>query len=156
MSAEEVGEIERVRVRALQTGDLDAIIRIDRASTGQPRHEYYRVKLERTLREPKLSTSLVAELDGRVVAFVFATLFYGEYGRPEAVAVLDAIGVDPDVRGQHVGSSLMRQLEGNLAALRVERLETLVDWKQIDLLGFLAERGFRPSSRLCLELGLRT
>lgn len=147
-------ESESVRVRNLRASDLDAVVRIDRASTGSPRHEYFRVKLERALREPKLVTSLVAEVDDQVVGFVFVTIFYGEYGRAEPVAVLDAVGVEPELRGQHVGTALMEQLEANLRALRVERIETLVDWRQLDLLGFLAERGFVPASRLCLELAL--
>lgn len=144
----------RVRVRVLRKTDLGAILRIDKAATGQPREEFFAVKIGRAVDEPKLSTSLVAEVDGNVVGFVFASLYYGEYGRLEPIAVLDAIGVDPKVRHQRVGSALMKELETCLRALRVERLETIVGWREIELLGFLAQRGFAPGPRLCLELSL--
>lgn len=147
-------EDTRIAVRVLRESDLGAILRIDKQATGQPREEFFRVKIGRSVKEPKLQTSLVAEVDGSVVGFVFASLYYGEYGRLEPVAVLDAIGVDPSVRHQRVGSALMKQLEMCLRALRVERLETIVGWREIELLGFLAQRGFAPGPRLCLELAL--
>lgn len=144
----------RATVRVLRAGDLAAILRIDREATGQKREEFFRVKIERAVREPKLQTSLVAEVDGNVVGFVFATLYFGEYGRLEPVAVLDAIGVDPAFRRSRVGSEMMKQLEMGLRALHVERLETIVGWRELELLGFLAKRGFSPGPRLCLELAL--
>lgn len=143
-----------VLVRSLESGDLPSILRIDRAATGQTREELYRIKLARTLSEPTLSVSLIAELDAHVVGFVFASLYYGELGRPEPVAVLDAIGVDPGYRRRSVGSELVRKLEVNLRALHVERIETQVEWTDLELLGFFAERGFVPAPRLCLELRL--
>ncbi len=145
---------DSVLVRGLAREDLSAVLRIDRAATGRTREEYYRVKLERTLSEPKLSVSLVAELDDHVVGFVFAGVYYGEFGRPEPIAVLDAIGVDPGYRNRSVGSALLRQLEMNLRALCVERIETQVEWTDRALLAFLAERGFAPAPRLCLALRL--
>ena len=144
----------RVVVRVLRESDFAAILRVDKASTGMPREEFFRLKIARAVKEPKLETSLVAEIDGHVVGFVFASLYFGEYGRLEPVAVLDAIGVDTQVRHQRVGTALMRQLEMCLRALRVERLETIVGWRELELIGFLAERGFSPGPRLCLELAL--
>lgn len=144
-----------VLVRQLREGDLAAIVRVDKKAMGRPREEYYQAKLGRVLNDGKLQTSLVAEIDGIVVGFVLAALHYGEYGQAEPVAVIDSIGVEPAFRGKHIGDALMRQLEMNLRALRVERLETQVDWTQLELLGFLARRGFGPSTRLCLQLDLQ-
>jgi len=142
---------DAVPVRELRKDDLAAIVKIDKASTGRPRAEYYEAKVRQAIDEPKLRTSLVAEQDGHVVGFLLARLFYGEFGRTEAVAVIDSVGVDPAFRGRHVGQALLRQLVLNLTALRVERIETEVDWQQFDLLSFLARNGFRPAPRLCLE-----
>jgi predicted N-acetyltransferase YhbS len=142
---------DSVLVRDLRAEDFVAIVRIDRASTGRVREDYYRAKLKTAVSEPTLRTSLVAELDGQVVGFLLARLFYGEFGRAEAVAVIDSVGVDPGWRRRHVGEALLRQLTMNLGALRVERIETEVDWEQFDLLSFLARNGFRPAARICLE-----
>ncbi|MCA9607509.1 MAG: GNAT family N-acetyltransferase [Myxococcales bacterium] len=145
---------DTIVVRTLEARDLDAIVRIDRESMGRPRHEYYEVKVKRALEDAKLSPSLVALVDDHVVGFVLAHLHYGEFGRVEPVAVIDSIGVAPRFRGKNVGEALMRQLEMNLRALRVERLETQVGWEQRDLLSFLASRGFAPAPVFHLQLAL--
>lgn len=142
---------DAVLVRDLRESDAGAIVKIDRASTGRLRDEYYRAKVKAALAEPMLRTSLVAEIDGHPAGFLLAKVFYGEFGHAEPVAVIDSVGVDPKMRGRHVGQALMRQLTMNLTALRVERIETQVDWDQFDLLAFLAKNGFRPAARLCLE-----
>ncbi len=143
-----------VLVRTLTETDLEAIIRVDRQAMGRPRAEYYGAKVAAALKSGKLQTSLVAEVDGHVVGFMLAQLFYGEFGSAEQVAVLDSFGVDPRFRGQHVGSALMRQLVMNLGALGVERVETQVHHDQTDLLRFLTAAGFAPAPRLCLQLPL--
>jgi predicted N-acetyltransferase YhbS len=145
------GQDDPVRVRTLAEGDLDAVVRVDAAAMGRPRPEYYRGKLEAALRESRLVTSLVAEVDERVVGFVLAQVHYGEFGQAEAVAVVDSVGVDPEYRRRRVGRSLVRQLLANLRALGVERVQTQVDWPQTDLSGFLAAQGFQPAPRVCLE-----
>ena len=142
---------DAVTVRDLRAADLAGIVRIDRASTGRARHEYYEAKVRAALTEAKLRTSLVAELDDHVVGFLLARVHYGEFGHAEPVAVIDSLGVDPEYRKRHVGQALMRQLTMNLGALRVERVETQVDGTQLDLLAFLARSGFRPAPRVCLE-----
>ena len=145
---------DAVTVRDLRASDISAIVRVDRASTGSARREYYEAKVRAVLTEPKLRTSLVAELDDHVVGFLLARVHYGEFGRAEPVAVIDSLGVDPEYRKRHVGQALMRQLTMNLSALRVERIETQVDGSQRDLLAFLAKCGFGPAPRVCLERGL--
>lgn len=145
---------DAITVRHLTADDLAAIIQIDEKAIGRARKEYYRAKVRRVLEDGKMMTSLVAEEDGSVVGFVLAALHYGEFGQVEATAVIDSIGVAPAFRGKGVGEALMRQLEMNLRALRVQRLETQVPWEQRDLLNFLASRGFAPAAIFCLELDL--
>ena len=142
---------DSIPVRQLGMGDLDAVVRIDEASTGLSRREFFRRRIERTLAESSIHLSLAAELDGMVVGFLTVTFYQGEFGLPEQVAVLDAIGVHPEYRKRLVAFALMRQLEMNLRALHVERLRTEVDWDQFELLGFMRRMGFRPAARLCLE-----
>lgn len=145
---------DAVAVRTLEQRDLAAIVRIDAASMGRRREEYYAAKVKSALGEGRLQTSVVAEVDGNVVGFCLAKVFYGEFGQAEPVAVIDSVGVLPSHRGQHVGAALLRQLLMNLRALGVVHVQTEVDWKQFDLLRFLAAHGFRPAPRLCLELDL--
>lgn len=145
---------DAIPVRTLRESDLQRIVAIDRKTVGRQREEYFRAKIHSALADQKLTTSLVAEVDGAVVGFVLAHLYYGEFGRTEPVAVMDSIGVDPEHRGKHIGQALMRQLTMNLRALRVERVETDVEWNQFELLAFLSKRGFTPAPRVCLSLKL--
>ena len=113
-------ETDRIPVRRLTPEDLDAVVRIDAASTGATRRDFFRAKLHRALEDSSIQLSLAADLDGMVVGFLIVTFYYGEFGMPETVAVIEAFGVHPEHRGQKIAKALMRQLEMNLGALGVE------------------------------------
>jgi len=143
-------ETDDVNIRTLRESDLEAIIRIDAVASGLPRRDFFTTKVRRSLQDSSVHLSMVAEVDDHVVGFVTVIFHQGEFGRPEPIAVLDAIGVHPEYRHRHVGRALLRQLEMNLAALRVDELRTEVAWDDLDMLGFMARAGFRPAPRLCL------
>ncbi len=155
-SMEETGvlETDAVLVRTMRQDDLTAIVAIDAAASGRRRPRYFELMLQRSITQAGLQISLVAEMDNRVVGFVIGSLYYGEYGVAEPSASIDAISVDPGVRGKTVGKALMRQLRLNLGALRIAILRTEVSWDHFGLLAFFRSQGFRPSSRLCLECTL--
>ncbi len=142
---------DAVTVRQLAAEDLAAVVRIDAAAMGRAREEYYRAKFDQALEQSGPKTSLVAEIDVHPVGFLLGRVYYGEFGQAEPVAVIDSVGVDPPFRGRHVGQDLLRQLMMNLGALHVERVQTQVDWEQLDLLHFLRREGFVPAPRFCLE-----
>ena len=98
-------ETDSIPVRVMNKGDLEAVVSIDAAATGRRRPRYFELMLERAVTQAALQVSLAAELDGRVVGFVIASLYYGEYGVVEPTASLDAIGVLPAYRGQHVAKA---------------------------------------------------
>jgi ribosomal protein S18 acetylase RimI-like enzyme len=150
-----VGEREeRVVVRGLKPEDLEPVIALDAKNTGRRRGEYFRLKLQQNLSETGVKVSLAAEIDDCFCGFLLARVYYGEFGAPEPVAVLDTLDVHPDFRRQGVGSALMRQLCKNLEGLRVGQLRTEVSWDDPELLGFFHRQGFRPAGRLCLDLDL--
>lgn len=144
-------ETDRIPVRRLTLMDLEAVVTIDAASTGTTRLDFYRAKLGRALEDSSVQLSLAAELDGMVVGFLIVSFYYGEFGLPETIAVIEAIGVHPEYRGRKVSTALLRQLEMNLRALGVETVRTEVSWEQLDLLRFLAHVGFEPAPRFCLQ-----
>ena len=88
------------------------------------------------------------------VGFIMARVDFGEFGRVEAVAVLDTIGVDPDYRDQGIGRALLSQLLINLMTLRVERLRTEVDWREGELLAYLDRCGFLPAQMLSFDCAI--
>ena len=142
---------DRIPVRSLRESDLKALIAIDRRITGRDRSGYFERKLSEALHESDVRVSLVAEADGRPVGFIMARVDLGEFGRIEAAAVMDTIGVDPDFAGHGVGRALLSQLLANLATLRVDKILTEVDWADRELMAYLDRCGFRPSGRLSFD-----
>ncbi|MGZ8397102.1 MAG: GNAT family N-acetyltransferase [Rhodoplanes sp.] len=142
---------DRIPVRSLRESDLKALIAIDRRITGRDRSGYFERKLSEALHESDVRVSLVAEADGRPVGFIMARVDLGEFGRIEAAAVMDTIGVDPDYAGHGVGRALLSQLLANLATLRVDKILTEVDWADRELMAYLDRCGFRPSGRLSFD-----
>jgi ribosomal protein S18 acetylase RimI-like enzyme len=142
---------DAVLVRTLQSADLAAMVDIDRRIEGRARREYLARRLEAALRDSSVCISLAALLDGRLCGFLLGSLYYGEFGLPEPVAILDTLEVHPEFRHRKVASALLRQILLNLQGLGIERVQTQVDWERRDLLAFFAHAGFEPAARLCLE-----
>ena len=145
---------EKLVVRRLRPQDLEAVIALDAKSTGRRRDEYFKLKLKQALSDTGIEVSLAAELNGIFAGFLLTRVYYGEFGMMEPTAVLDTLGVRPDLRGHHVGSALISQLGTNLLGLGILRLQTEVPWDNIDLIAFFHHEGFHPAERLCLDLDL--
>ena len=142
-------------VRAMSTADLAEIVRIDRGLTGNDRSAYIERKLTEAMTESGVRVSLAARLDGAVVGFVMARADLGDFGRTDPTAVLDTIGVDGEYEHQGIGHALLSQLFLNLAALRIDRVETVVAPRDLALLGFLYDVGFEPSQRIAFVRALK-
>jgi len=145
---------DRIEVRALTADDLPALIGIDRDITGRDRSAYFKRKVADALRRNGLRMSTLAEIDNTPAGYVMARVDYGEFGQAEKEAVLDTIGVDKEFAGQGVGSALVGQLLTQLASLNVERVRTIVEWNNAELIAFLDRMGFRPTQNMTLALDL--
>jgi ribosomal protein S18 acetylase RimI-like enzyme len=143
--------LEAITVRELRADDLEAIVRIDAVTVGRRRPEYYQRKLAEAMRESGIKISLAAETEGMFAGFLLGRLYYGEFGLPEPVAIVDSIGVHPELKGRHVGRALFEQLETNLKAIGIETIQTQVEWNHFELLGFLKTLDFRPVPTLSLQ-----
>ena len=142
---------DRLVIRTLEERDLPRLVKLDQAWSGKNRGLYLQGKLRRALAEADVKISLGAELDGFLVGAVLGNVSYGEFGQPEAVAVIDTLLVDREVARQGVASALLDQLLRNLSAFGIETVRTEVAWNEHDLVGFLAQRDFVPLPRLVLE-----
>jgi predicted N-acetyltransferase YhbS len=147
-----------VKTRLMKAGDFDAIVRIDEKVLKVSRPEYYKQKFDKLVQSKDyVPTSLVAEeQDGTVVGFVMGELFIGEYGIFQERATLDTIGVDPDYQHKGVGELLMTEFMDHLRTLGVEKINTLVDWNDSQLIHFFSANQFRPSATINLERNLKS
>lgn len=138
-------------VRAVEASDLDAIIRIDEKLTAQTRKDYWRTRLDiAALRPPWMSS--VAEMDGRLVGFLFGWVAESEFGMPGATAWIDLIGVDPAYRGRGVGQALVERFIGGGQELRaIRKVATLIDLGQADVREFFTRLGFHHGPMIHME-----
>ena len=84
---------DEVLVRTLRPSDRETIVSIDAVSVGRRRDQFLALKLAQAFADTGIAISLAAEIDGHVVGFVLARVYYGEFGVMEPAAVIDVIGV---------------------------------------------------------------
>ncbi len=143
---------ETLKIRVLQSEDLDSIVEIDERVFGKNRRDYYERKISLALDKSRhMIVSLVAEVDSKVVGFIMGDIFYGEFSIPETTATIDTIGIHPDFHKKGIGSELMDEFLRNLKAARVELIHTMVNWNDWDLLRFFEAKGFVPAKTTNLE-----
>ena len=143
---------ESMTVRLMKAEDFAAVVRIDEKVLKVSRPEYYRLKFEELVQSTdRIPTSLVAQDEkGAVVGFVMGELFIGEYGISQQ-ATLDTIGVDPDHRRKGIGELLIKEFMDHLKTLGVQKVNTLVDSSDSELMHFFSENRFVPSTTINLE-----
>ena len=142
-----------VKIRLMKADDFDAVVAIDEKVLKSARPDYYEMKFEKLLHSKDyVPASLVAEEeDGTVVGFVMGELFLGEYGIFQEQATLDTIGVDPDCQQKGIGKQLMNEFMDHLRELGVQKVHTLVDWNDSQLVQFFRANEFTPSKTINLE-----
>jgi len=141
-----------ITIRFMQSDDFDAVVRIDQKVLKSARPEYYEMKFDKLFNSNDyLPTSLVAEKDGTVVGFVMGELYMGEYGIFREEATLDTIGVDPDYQKQGIGERLINEFVDHLRKLGVQKIYTLVNWNDSQLIQFFSSNQFSPSKTINLE-----
>ena len=143
--------MDQIKIRALAYGDLDAIVEIDKEVLGKERPEYWSMKIELSEDRSPLS-SLVAELDDKVVGFILGDASGWEYGVPHTVVGwIDTIGVHPQYRRQGIAGILFNEMVANLKKVGVNTIYTFVNWKDWDLLHFFDKMGFQKGDMIHIE-----
>jgi predicted N-acetyltransferase YhbS len=131
-------------VRGVREEDLPALVEIDSMASGATRAEYLRDKARRPLEGEPGAMALVAESEGRVVGLLMGQVFTGEFGSPEAVAIVD-------FQGRGTGRRLMGEFLLRAKKAGATQVRTIVDWSQWDLLGFFRTLGFAPGTGIVLQ-----
>lgn len=144
-----------VTVRAAEPSDIEAIMRIDEKLTAQSRKDYWRTRLDiAALRPPWMSS--VAEMDGRIVGFLFGWVTESEFGIAGATGWIDMIGVDPAYRGRGVGQALVdRFVNGGQELRAIQKVATLIDLGQADVREFFTRLGFHHGPMIHMEKDVR-
>lgn len=140
-------------IRPMGPADLDRIIEIDVKVLGKQRPEYWEMKLDLVENRPQIS-SLVAELDGRVVGFIIGGASRWEYGVPENIGWIDTIGVDPACQRKGIAGRLFSEMVHSLKKMGVDTVTTFVNRRDWVLLKFFQNLGFQKGDMINLELDI--
>lgn len=143
-------------VRPLRSTDLERVIAIDSAHVGEPRRRFFEKRLAHAKRHPEDFIHVGVTRNGALVGFAFARILRGEFGRDQAIATLDAVGVAHDSRERGVGHALMDGLTKAMHEKKVQSLQSEAEWTNHGLLHFFDASGFKLASRLVLERSVLT
>ncbi len=143
--------LSKIQIRPMRIDDLEAIVEIDRKIFGKARPEYWKKIVVPNDQYP--FSSLVAELEGKVIGFIVGEVSGGKFGVPDTVGWLTTIGVDPDYQHRGVARKLSDTFIQNLKSVGVRIVYTLVNWSDWDLLRFFRNMGFtRGGEMINLQL----
>jgi ribosomal protein S18 acetylase RimI-like enzyme len=135
----------QVRIRPLDEMDISAIVGIDEKIGGAYRPEVWERRIGYYLRRDP-ETSVVAEVDGRVVGFMLGEVRSGEFGLEEPTGWIEVLGVDPEHRGRALGRQMAEALLQHFRERGAHSVRTLVDEQSEELRSFFSSVGFEPSS----------
>jgi ribosomal protein S18 acetylase RimI-like enzyme len=151
-----------VRVRALGTADLEAVVALDASLTGEAKATYWGPVVERFLTRKSCialaasaasATSAAGEPGDGLDGFLFGERRAFEFGS-EACGWVLAVGVRMSAARTGVATALMEQARRQFAAMGVTAVRTMVRRTDVPLLSFFRSQGFVGGPFVQLELGL--
>jgi ribosomal protein S18 acetylase RimI-like enzyme len=144
-------------IRMLEMTDLDDILKIE----GKIERE---IAIEKTDRMDSLKKTAVyhlqqdepllnlgAEIDGKLVGFMFAEVRHWEFGRGEKTGWIKVLGVDPEYQGRGIGRKLGETMLDHFRRKKITKVRTLVDWYEGDLISYFRSLGFDILNMIALE-----
>ena len=143
-------------VRPLRPADLERVIAIDSGHVGEPRRRFFEKRLAHAKQHPEDFVHVGVVRNDFLVGFAFARILRGEFGREQAIATLDAVGVERDSREHGVGHALIDGVTEVMRKKGVHSLQSQADWTNHALLRFFDASGFGLAPRLVLERSVLT
>jgi ribosomal protein S18 acetylase RimI-like enzyme len=140
-----------LQLRSLHRDDLDRVSGIESRITGQSRKGFLEKRFAAAAESPDGFISCAAELDGNLAGYAIARIQEGEFGAPDAVAVLDVIGIDPEAQGEGIGKTLLAEMERRMKDRGIGTLRTQVDWGSPPMIRFFSSTGFLLAPAQVLE-----
>ena len=140
MSDTERGEV-KIRVRPMESMDIDSVLAIDSKITGVRRAATYTDLIIGDLGKiPDLS--FVAEVDGEVQGFLLARRDY--FGEPFSEdGTIHILGVEPDYQRHGIATQMVNALVEACQEKKLNALRIMIDEKDDQLSSLFQQLGFR-------------
>ncbi len=148
---------KNVTIRFLGTEDLDDILRIQEKIIREQKSDSLDklASLKETtvyrLQQGDPLLNLGAEIDGKLVGFILGEVRRWEFGRGEMTGWILILGVDQEYQGTGAGHKLGVSLLDHFKKKNVEKVRTLVEWHEGDLISYFKSLGFKPLNMMPLE-----
>jgi ribosomal protein S18 acetylase RimI-like enzyme len=144
-------ERKATQIRGLRRDDLGSVTEIDEIIRGAARPNYWKARFE-AIESAAPWASLVAEMDNRIVGFVFGWSSSSQFGVPGEIGWIDIIGVHPVYRRHGIGRALVDEFTRLAKEMRkVEKVFTLVDPEEIQTANFFGHIGFARGKLIHME-----
>ncbi len=143
--------LKRISLRPLSSSHVEGIVEIDHRILGKKRQSFWKKKV-RAVESKSPPTGVVAELENKVIGFIFGEVSGWEFGVPASVGWIETLGVDPKYQKRGVAKAMMKELIKNFRKAGVKNIYTLVNWSDWDLLQFFRRMGFTRGDMINLEL----
>ncbi len=151
MTDKKSGSPAEATIRPLSGDDIDRVIAIDRKLSGRSRRGFFQSRLAAALREPS-GFIYVGVCEGETLSgFAMARLQAGDFGMETSVAVLDAIGVDPESQSTGLGRKLLAGIEDIMRQKGIREIHSQLDWNNHAMMRFLDAAGFQMAPRTVLS-----
>lgn len=150
-----------INIRMLGMDDLEDILRIEEKIEREldlkttERMEHLKKTAIYHLQQDDPLLNLGAEIDGKLVGFVFAEVRLWEFGRGEKTGWIKVLGVDPEYQGRGIGRKLGETLLDHFKRKNINKVRTLVDWYEGDLISYFKSLGFNILNMIPLEKELK-
>ncbi|HDZ25710.1 MAG TPA: GNAT family N-acetyltransferase [Candidatus Aminicenantes bacterium] len=148
-------------IRLLSMDDLDDILQIEEKIEKEQdlgkseRMAYFEETATYHLQHGEPLLNLGAEIDGKLVGFIFAEIRLWEFGRGEKTGWIQVLGIDPEYQGRGIGRKLGETLLGHFKRKNVKKVRTLVDWYEGNLISYFRSLGFDILNMIPLEKELK-
>jgi ribosomal protein S18 acetylase RimI-like enzyme len=140
-----------LQLRSLHRDDIDRVSGIESRITGHSRKGFLEKRFAAAVESPVGFIAFAAVRDGKVAGYAIARIQEGEFGAPDAVAVLDVLGIDPDVQRAGIGKTLLAEMERRMKTRGIGTLRTQVDWGNPATIRFFSSTGFLLAPAQILE-----
>lgn len=140
-----------INVRMMREEDAQAIKEIGNQILHTRQRDYWSIKAQSDRARCPVPP-YVAEADGRIIGFIMGDANEGEYGMPGLIGWIDAIGVHPEYQRQGVARMLVETMTAFMHKVGVNKVYTLVNWRDAEMLQFFDKLGFAPGDMINLEL----
>jgi len=144
-------------IKILKMDDLEDILGIEeriekeRNLDSSARMQYLKETATYHLQHGDPLMNLGAEIDGRLVGFIFAEIRLWEFGRGEKTGWIKVLGVDPEYQGRGIGRKLGESLLNHFQRKKIKKVRTLVDWHEGNLISYFKSLGFDILNMIPLE-----